>query len=1079
MPLNLPYSINPTNPVPVDGWSGPYTASTIQDALLLADSSIPSAVRFISMEVRIVVNDVPYKYWYYGGLSSSNLLPFNSPLNLTTYGNSGSSTYSNNILNIPTYTLGGLGGQPLLNGSGIVSSNYGIISYINGINGGISYWIDIKTQTASPNLTWTNNTLQVVGNIGVFSNKPTRQLVLNSNPSAPTQSAQSLISYQRFGVEKGMQGLAGFDDNGFKGVKAGDFIYKGTNNVHWGFAQSAGGGDQYGVAPAKVNPAITINSSNYIGINDANPVYQLDIIGDVSITGGTYSTTRIDYLSTNDYYFFPYNTITLTRSVTASNVTINSTSTSNFVWFGTTQVLSNRSYLLTFSVINNTIVSPIVNIYYKINDIVSDSGVSLNYGNGNYTLNINTPNNVKEIRIYFNRLKSGSFTLTAFSLLEYQGNGRIIVNPAKGLSPIITGSTALNTNLNADLLDGYNSTDFSLSTHTHNSLYDNTLQSNGVIVDNSITNINGNVILNKTFGLNKVVNGTFSTQNISSFAFSGVTYSINNQISITTNVNNINSFQIKVTASNTLTPYRVRFRNVSSTHNTLAYLIYYESNESWDTNLNGINGITYSVGSNVSFEFTPQYIGVFRVYPFRNIPLSRVLVFDDIFIEPVLYYGDISANKFIKNGSTSTQFLMGDGSVTTLKTINTQSLLGVGNITIESGVTSFNGRTGSVIMNITDIKNADTNIELVYKGTNSYIIDKNGNFLNATYSLSSSKLVYSGDDYLYIDRNGILISNPSVTATSNYQQLVAYDIVPTFIAGSFSGTNNTALRVQNGNFIVWGDHFSNTPIQKGVRIQFSGGAGQIGSYFNSSLGSLSYVASGHGFNSAVSISGNLTVTGVNANFNQYVTVAYTGIAGGIRSLWSGALGNPSDNDICLYSNTGKVLYFMSPSDFRFINTSSTELFRIYSNTGNVVMQNGGSYTDNGYKLQITGISQSVSSANGIISLSQTWNTSGSPTAILLNVNNIDVGSSARLLDLQVGSVSQFNILRDGTTLLGTSTTNGVDKLQVNGSIISSGYKTSTGTSNDVLLADGTTITRGVLANSSASAKNICMVQTII
>ena len=74
--INFPYSIYPINPIPVDGWSGPYTASTIEDAITLADSSIPNVLKFISLEVRLIVDNIPYKYWYSGGLSASNLVPF-------------------------------------------------------------------------------------------------------------------------------------------------------------------------------------------------------------------------------------------------------------------------------------------------------------------------------------------------------------------------------------------------------------------------------------------------------------------------------------------------------------------------------------------------------------------------------------------------------------------------------------------------------------------------------------------------------------------------------------------------------------------------------------------------------------------------------------------------------------------------------------------------------------------------------------------------------------------------------------------------------------------------------------------
>jgi hypothetical protein len=50
---------------------------------------------------------------------------------LTTTGSSGSATLSSNVLNIPTYTLSGLGGQVALNGTGFVKATGTTISYDN------------------------------------------------------------------------------------------------------------------------------------------------------------------------------------------------------------------------------------------------------------------------------------------------------------------------------------------------------------------------------------------------------------------------------------------------------------------------------------------------------------------------------------------------------------------------------------------------------------------------------------------------------------------------------------------------------------------------------------------------------------------------------------------------------------------------------------------------------------------------------------------------------------------------------------------------------------------------------------
>ena len=81
MPINpgfeLPFGIQPTNPVPVDAWSGPFTAGSLVAGISAANAAIPSAVRFQSMEVRLIVGGVSYKYWYANGIADIDLIAFN------------------------------------------------------------------------------------------------------------------------------------------------------------------------------------------------------------------------------------------------------------------------------------------------------------------------------------------------------------------------------------------------------------------------------------------------------------------------------------------------------------------------------------------------------------------------------------------------------------------------------------------------------------------------------------------------------------------------------------------------------------------------------------------------------------------------------------------------------------------------------------------------------------------------------------------------------------------------------------------------------------------------------------------
>ncbi|MDB4940466.1 MAG: hypothetical protein JWO40_891, partial [Candidatus Doudnabacteria bacterium] len=77
---------------------------------------------------------------------------------------------------------------------------------------------------------------------------------------------------------------------------------------------------------------------------------------------------------------------------------------------------------------------------------------------------------------------------------------------------------------------------------------------------------------------------------------------------------------------------------------------------------------------------------------------------------------------------------------------------------------------------------------------------------------------------------------------------------------------------------------------------------------------------------------------------------------------------------------------------------------------------------NKISIRSQGYSLTGTNASSLVDLSGTWNTSGNPTAIKLNVTNTASGASALLQDLQVGSVSQFKVAKNGNvTAVGTIT----------------------------------------------------------
>lgn len=69
----------------------------------------------------------------------------------------------------------------------------------------------------------------------------------------------------------------------------------------------------------------------------------------------------------------------------------------------------------------------------------------------------------------------------------------------------------------------------------------------------------------------------------------------------------------------------------------------------------------------------------------------------------------------------------------------------------------------------------------------------------------------------------------------------------------------------------------------------------------------------------------------------------------------------------------------------------------------------------------TGYSLTGSNATNMIDLAGTWNTSGTPTAIKLNITNTGSNTSSKLIDLQVGGTSQFSVQVGGTVVINPTT----------------------------------------------------------
>lgn len=99
------------------------------------------------------------------------------------------------------------------------------------------------------------------------------------------------------------------------------------------------------------------------------------------------------------------------------------------------------------------------------------------------------------------------------------------------------------------------------------------------------------------------------------------------------------------------------------------------------------------------------------------------------------------------------------------------------------------------------------------------------------------------------------------------------------------------------------------------------------------------------------------------------------------------------------------------STFRLnMGTNSDSTLLVADGSGNKI---GIGMVPSAAKVDITGNPQTGSSGNGVLNMVQTWNTSGNPTGIKLNVTNTASGSTSNLMDLQLNGSSKFLISKDG------------------------------------------------------------------
>jgi hypothetical protein len=169
-------SFNGSASITVTAAAGTLTGTTLNATVV---SSSLTSVGTISTGVW---NGTAIGDTYISSSTNWNIAYTNRITSLTTTGSSGAATLISNTLNIPTYTLSGLGGQAALSGTGIVVSTAGTISYVTDNS---SNWNTAFTQR----LQWDGGSTNLVAATGRTSLGATTvgsNLFTATNPSAIT-----------------------------------------------------------------------------------------------------------------------------------------------------------------------------------------------------------------------------------------------------------------------------------------------------------------------------------------------------------------------------------------------------------------------------------------------------------------------------------------------------------------------------------------------------------------------------------------------------------------------------------------------------------------------------------------------------------------------------------------------------------------------------------------------------------------------------------------------------------------------------------------------------------------------------
>jgi len=356
----------------------------------------------------------------------------------------------------------------------------------------------------------------------------------------------------------------------------------------------------------------------------------------------------------------------------------------------------------------------------------------------------------------------------------------------------------------------------------------------------------------------------------------------------------------------------------------------------------------------------------------------------------------------------------------------------LGNFSLQANTVSDNTGAGAYSLYTNTTGNQNTGV-----GTNALYNNLTGTQntslgYNSGYGVGGNYNTSIGANSMY--SNGSASFNTSVGASSLY--------------GNASGVYNTAIGSQAGQY-----YSGLTSMTRADSSIFIGSLSKPNSINQNNQIVIGVNAVGVGSNSVVLGNDNITTTALKGSVGIGTT-------------------SPAASSLVDMTSTTKGLLIprMTTTQRNAISSPSVGL-KVYDLTDSSNYTHDGTrwnrqLSANGLQT-ITGTSQGGSSANGILSLAQTWNTTGNPTALLMNVTNTASGATSKLIDLQVGGTSQFNVSKGGLLTVSNGGTFGTGNVVAQTFTISNNLPFNFST-NVVYNASGTPPVAQVTSGNKAS-----------